>query len=108
MIIMQVFVFDKTYHVILKDSVLVHPENAPSVYPRVHFFKVYSFVSCSPAVPLNRTKLKYGTMKLKTYKKFIWMIEPGAIYPLGVKGYSLVHPESAHWVYHRLHILWCN
>ena len=108
MIILQIFVFDKTYHLVLRDSALVHPESAPSVHPRVHFFKVYSFVSCFLTVPLNRTKLKYGTMKLKTYEKFIWMIEPGAIYPLGVKGYFLVHPESAHWVYHRLHILWCN
>ena len=33
-------------------------------------------------------------MKLKAYKKFIWMIELGAICLLGQKGYSLVHPES--------------
>ena len=107
MVILQVFVFDKTYHLVLKDSALIHPESAPSVHSRVHFFKIYSFVSCFPTVPLNRTKLKYGTMKL-TYEKFIWMIVPGAIYPLGVKGYFLMQPESAHWVYHRLHILWCN
>ena len=47
-------------------------------------------------MPLNRTKLKYGTMKIKTYEKFISMIEPDAIYPLGVKGNFLVLPESAH------------
>ena len=35
-------------------------------------------------------------MKLKTYEKFIRMIEAGAIYPLRVKGYFLVQPESAH------------
>ena len=35
-------------------------------------------------------------MKLKTYEKFIRMIEPGARYILGVKVYFLVHPESAH------------
>ena len=100
MIIRQVFVFDKTYHLVLRYSALVHPDSAPSVHPRVHFFKVYSIASCFLTVPLNRTKLKYGTMKLKPYEKFIWMIEPGAIYHLEVKGYFLVHPESAHWVYH--------
>ena len=69
MIILQVFVFDKTYHLVLRDSVLVHLENA--LHPWVYFFKVYSFVSCFSTVPLNRTKLKYGTLKLKTYEKFI-------------------------------------
>ena len=87
MIILQVFIFNETCHLFLRDSVLVHPESAPSVHPRVHFFKVYSFVSFFPTVPLNRTKLKYGTMKLKTYEKFMWMIESGAIYPLEVKDY---------------------
>ena len=96
MVILQIFVFDKTCHLVLGDSALVYPESAPSVHPRVHFFKVYSFVSCFLKVPLNRTKLKYGTTKLKTYEKFISMIEPGAIYPFGVKVYFLVHPESAH------------
>ena len=71
MVILQVFVFDKTYQLVLRVSALVHPDRAPSVHPGVHFFKVYSFVSCFPTVPLNRTKLKYGTMKLKTYEKFI-------------------------------------
>ena len=47
-------------------------------------------------------------MKLKTSEKFVGMIEPGAIYPLVVKGYFPVHPDSAHQVYHRLHILWGN
>ena len=107
MIILQAFILDKTYHLVLRDSILVHPESTPSVHIMVHILKVYSFVSCFPTVPLNRTKLKYGTMKLKTYEKFIW-IEPGATYPLGVKGCFLVHPESAHWVYHRSHILPCN
>ena len=82
MIILQVFVFDKTHHLILRDSTLVHSESAPSVYRRLHFFKVYSFVSCFLLVPLNRTKLKYGTMKLKAYGKFIWMIEPVPNIPL--------------------------
>ena len=70
MIILQIFVFDKTYHLVLRDSALVYPEISPSVHPRVHFFKVY-FVSCFLIVSLNRTKLKYGTMKLKTYEKFM-------------------------------------
>ena len=88
----QVFVFDKTYHLILTDSALLHPESAPSLHPRVHFFKVYSFVTVPPTVPLKKTKVKHGTLKLKTLEKFIRMIEPGAIYPLGVKDYFLVRP----------------
>ena len=95
MIILQVFVFDKTYHLVLKDSTLVHPESPLSVHPRVHFFKVYFFVRCFPTISLNRTKLKYGTMKLKAYEKIIWMIELGAIHLLGPKGSLLVHPECA-------------
>ena len=71
MIILQIFVFDKTYHLVLRDCALVHPESAPSVHPRLHFFKVYSFVSCFLTVPLNRTNLKYRTMKLKAHEKFI-------------------------------------
>ena len=31
-------------------------------------------MSCFPAIPLNRTKLKYETMNLKAYEKIIWMI----------------------------------
>ena len=31
-------------------------------------------------------------MKLKTSEKFVGMIASGAIYPLVVKGYFLVHP----------------
>ena len=31
--------------------------------------------SCFLTMSLNRTKLKYGTMKLKAYEKIIWMIE---------------------------------
>ena len=46
-------------------------------------------------MPFNRTKLKYGAMKLKAYEKIIWMIELGGIYLLGPKGSLLVHPESA-------------
>ena len=95
MIILQVFVVDKTYNLILKDSTLVHPESAPSVHSRVHFFKVYFFVSCFPTISLNRTKLKYGTLKLKAYAKIIWMIGLGAIYLLGSKASLLVHPECA-------------
>ena len=94
MIILEVFVFDKTYHLVLRDSALVHPEITPSVHPRMPFFKVYFFVSCFPTIPINRTKLKYGNMKLKAYEKIIWIIELGAIYLLGPKGSLLVHPES--------------
>ena len=91
MIILQVFVFDKTYHLVLKDSTLVHPESAFTVHPMVHFFKIYFFVSCFLKISSNRTKLKYGTMKVKAYEKLIWMIELGAIYLLGPKGSLLVH-----------------
>ena len=71
MIILQVFVFDKTYHLVLRDSALVQPESAPSMHSRVPFFKVYVFVSCFPTILFNTTKLKYGTMKLKAYEKII-------------------------------------
>ena len=91
----EVFVFDKTYHLVLRDYALVHPESAPSIHPRVHFFKVYYFVSCYPTMSLIRTKLKYGTMKLKAYTKIIWVIELGGIYLLGLNGSFLVHPESS-------------
>ena len=64
---LQVFVFDKTCHLFLRNSALVHPESASSVHPRVHFFKVYFFVSCFPTMSSNRTKLKHGTMNLKSY-----------------------------------------
>ena len=94
MVILQVFVFDKTYQLVLRVSALVHPDRAPSVHPGVHFFKVYSFVSCFPTVPLNRTKLKYGIMKLKAYKKIKWMIELGATYVLRPKCSLSVCPES--------------
>ena len=59
MIILQAFIFDKTYHLVLRDSALVHPESAPSMHPRVHFFKVYSSVRSFPTMPLNRTKTKF-------------------------------------------------
>ena len=95
MIILKVFVFDKTYHLVLKDSTLVHHESSPSVHSKVHFFKVYFFVSCFPTISLTRTKLKYGTLKLKAYGKIIWMIGLGAIYLLGSKGSLSVHPECA-------------
>ena len=75
MIILQVFMFYKTYHLVLRDSALEQPQSAPSVHPRVHIYRVYSFMNCFPTMPLNRTKLKYETMKLKTYEKFIWMSE---------------------------------
>ena len=73
----------------------MHLESAPSVHPRIHFYKVYSFVSCFPTMVLNRTKLKYGAMKLKAFEKFIWMIGFGVIYLVGLKGSFLVHPKSA-------------
>ena len=94
MIILQVFVFDKASSG-SKNSSLVHPESAPSGHPKVHFLKVYFFVSCFPTIPLNRTKLKYGTMKLKAFEKITWMIELGAIYLLGPKGSLSVQSESS-------------
>ena len=75
MIILQAFVFDKTYHLVLRDSVLVHPESKPSVHLMVHFLEVYSFVSCFPTAPLNRTKLKCGTMKLKTLYEWLSLVQ---------------------------------
>ena len=45
-------------------------------------------------MPLNRTKLKYGTMMLKAYETFKWMIELDVEYLLGLKSSLLVHPES--------------
>ena len=63
----------------------MHPERAPSV--RV--------VSCIPTISLNRTKLKYGAMKLKAYKKFIWMVDLGAVDLLTLKGFFIMHPDSA-------------
>ena len=89
------FVFDKTYHLVLRDTALLQPESASSVYSRVHCFKVCFFVGCFPTMSLNRTKLKYGTMKLKAHEKIIWMIEFGTIYLVGLKGSLLVHPEAA-------------
>ena len=96
MIIMQAFVFNKTYHLVLRDSALVHPERAPSVHPKVYLFAVYFFVTCFffPRMPLNRTNLIYGTMKLKADAKFVWMIDLHAIYLLGPKSSLLVDPES--------------
>ena len=42
-------------------------------------------------MPLNRTELKYGAMKLlKAYEKIIWIIDLGEF----IKGSLLVHPES--------------
>ena len=76
----------------------MHPEIALSVHSSVQFFKaIYLnfFVSCFTTMYLNRTKMKYGTMKLKAYEKIIWMIELGAIYLLGPKVSLLVHPECA-------------
>ena len=95
MIVQQFFFFDKTYHLVLKNSIYLQPESAPSVHPKVHFFKVYFFVSCFPTMSLNRTKLKYRTMKLKAYENVICMIELGATYLLGPKDSLLVHPECA-------------
>ena len=65
---MQALFFDKTYHPILRDSAYC----ILKVHHRVHFFKVYSFVTVPPTVPLNnRTKVKHGTLELKTHEKFI-------------------------------------
>ena len=95
MIILQDFGFDKTYHLALKKFTLVHPESAPSVHPGMHFLKEYFFVSCFPTISLNKTKLKYGTMKLKAYEKIIWMTELVAIYILGPNGSLLWHLKCA-------------
>ena len=89
MIILQAFIFDN-----ISSGYKGLCFSAPSVHPRVHFFKVFFFVSCFPTIALNRTKLKYGAMKLKAHEKIIWMIELGSIYLLGPKGSLLVHPES--------------
>ena len=72
----------------------MHPESAHSVHRRVHSFKLYFFESCFPTMRINRTKLKYGNVKKKAYKKILWMIALGAIYFLGPKGSLLVHPEN--------------
>ena len=69
------FVLNKTYHLALRDSALLHPESAPLVHGMVHFFKVYLFVSCFPIMSIHRTKLKYGIVKVKAYEKSKWMIE---------------------------------
>ena len=90
MIILQDFGFDKTYHLALKKFTLVHPE---SVF--MHFFKEYFFVSCFPTISLNKTKPKYGTMKLKAYEKIMWMSELVAIYLLGPTGSLLLHLKCA-------------
>ena len=95
MTILKDFVSDKIYHLVLRDSALVHPESAPLLHPRVHLFKVYFFVTCFPTMSLNRTKLKYETMKPKAYEKNIWMIELGAKYLLRLKGSLFVHFENA-------------
>ena len=53
------------------------------MHHRVHFFKVYFFVTVPPTVPLNnRTKVKHGTLELKTHEKFIRMIEPHLVVQL--------------------------
>ena len=72
----------------------MHPKNTSSVHPTVHVSRVYFFMSCFPTMPLNRTKLKYGTMMLKAYETFKWMIELDVEYLLGLKSSLLVHPES--------------
>ena len=41
-IIRKIFVFDKKYHLVLRDAALVYPESAASVHPAVDFFKIYS------------------------------------------------------------------
>ena len=89
------FRFRKTYHLVLRESALVHPKSSPSVHLRVHFFKVYFFVSYFSKMSLKRPKLKYGTMKKKANEKIVWMIELGVIYLLGPKGSLLVHRKGA-------------
>ena len=76
---MQFFVFDKTYPMVPRDSALVYSESASSVHPRVHSFKLCSFVSCFETVLLNRIKLEY------LFGWFIWMIDVDAIYLRGLK-----------------------
>ena len=84
MILLQDFLFDKIYHLVLRDSASVHLKRTPSVYLRAYLFKVYSFVSCFPKMHLIRIKLKYGTMKLKAYEKIVSMIELGANISIGL------------------------
>ena len=44
-------------------------------------------------------------MKQKAGDKFIWLIELGAVYILGLKSSFLLYSKSALWVYFRLHFL---
>ena len=62
----------------------MHPESAQWVYDLADLV-VQLMKDCFQTNPLKGTKLKYIAMKLKTYEKPIWMIEPAAIYPPGVK-----------------------
>ena len=84
---------DNPFYLVLRESSLLHPESELSVQPREQFFEAYFFVSCFPTMALNRTKLKYGTMKQKAYEKIRRMTEFGAIYLLGLK--VLEYSESA-------------
>ena len=61
----SLFFFDKTYHLVLRDSALVYPKCTS----RVQYFKVYFFVSCFSKMSLNKIKLKLGTMMLNAYEK---------------------------------------
>ena len=84
----------------------MHPKCSPSVHPRVYIFKVYFSVSYFLIMTLNRTKLKYGTIKLKAYGNIIWIIELDVIYLLGLKVFLLLLSESALSVYLRFYFFW--
>ena len=51
-------------------------------------------MSCFPTMLLNRTKLRYGTIMLEAYEKFIWLTGFGAIYLLWLKRSLSVHHDS--------------
>ena len=73
-IILNVFVLDKTYHLVLRDSALVYPENARSVHPRVHFFKIYFFVNFFVSFYLPFCFIYSSVLKSDLFKKesFDW------------------------------------
>ena len=65
MIILQVFVFYKTYHLVLTDSALLHHESASSVRPSMHVFKVYSFARCFPTMSFSENMILFLRRKMK-------------------------------------------
>ena len=73
---MHIFVFHKICLLFLRGSVLVHPESAPWIHHRVHYFKVYPFMSSFRKISLNRTKLKNSTgWKVSVFRIFLVRIQ---------------------------------